>query len=94
LLGGGARAHHARGLCAAHYARWLRHGDIRPDVPLRRREVHLCGCARPTPSGPRALRCGNDGCGLPILAEMLRLDAETHAEGLDGRPALALVVWL
>lgn len=30
------RPHEARGWCHAHYVRWLKTGDVRADVPLRR----------------------------------------------------------
>lgn len=29
------REHQARGLCRAHYYRWFKYGDTRPDVPVR-----------------------------------------------------------
>lgn len=29
------RPSRTRGLCAAHYQRWLDHGDTRPDIPIR-----------------------------------------------------------
>jgi hypothetical protein len=39
-----------RGWCKTHYNRWKRHGDVRPDVPLRQPKPDHCtvdGCYRP-----------------------------------------------
>lgn len=77
--------HKAKGLCALHYGRWLRTGEIHLEVPrqprTRAEQAHLevCGCEVPDVSPIDDCR----RCHLPVLEALLARP--------PARPALKLV---
>ena len=65
---GCGRRHYGHGYCRPHHARWRRHGDPQPRVPVRRRDADGYWSARQRVTAERgpatAYRCG---CGAPAV---------------------------
>jgi hypothetical protein len=57
-----SRLIYAHGLCNAHYKRWLIHGDVRADIPIRSRS-----CMKHDADA----KCTVPDCNLPVLARGL-----------------------
>lgn len=71
-----------RGLCSAHYARWLSGGSVRAEVAIQVRsrptDPLTCICAKPAPDVNG--ECRNRGCRRPFFSEAYQRELAAFIE--------------